>query len=324
MIPKKLHFCWLSGEVYPPLVQKCLDSWQKYLLDYELKIWTKENSPLDDNDYVKEAMSVGKYAFVSDYIRLYALYHEGGIYLDSDVEVLKDFRPLLNEPAFIGWERCGRVGPWLIASRSGNPVIKALLDEYKNAHFLTDGKMNLTVNTIPATRVLIKKGLQPEDSIQRLEAFTVFPERYFCPKDPWTGEVEIRDDTYAIHHFAGSWNHLADTDMPYIKAVPEMIKVFKDKWQNEYKGRPVVIYGMGIVGLNAYKALKNYSEINVVAFMVSKFDHKWRSYDGVPIVELKAADSWTEEPVVLIGTVPRQHGAIRSTLRDNGYMLIET
>lgn len=324
MIPKKIHFCWLSGEAYPPLVEKCLVSWKKILPDYELKIWTMENSPLGDNAYVQEAMSVDKYAFVSDYIRLYALYYDGGIYLDSDVEVLKDFEPLLEEPAFIGWERCGRVGPWLIGSEQGNPIIKELLDEYRDRHFLTDGKMNLTVNTIPTTRLLIEKGLLPEDKIQRLKDCTIFPERYFCPLDPWTRELKVTDDTYAIHHFAGSWNHLADKDMEYIKAVPEMAAKLAEKWQGEYYGRPLVIYGFGIVGLNAYKVLKKHPEITVTAFMVTKFNHQWRNYEGVPIVELNEAREWEQEPVVVIGTVERYHGGIRESLLGHGYGRVET
>lgn len=322
-IPKKLHFCWLSGEPYPPLVQQCLDSWQKFLPDYELKVWTKENSPLHDNAYIEEALSVGKYAFVSDYIRLYALYHEGGIYLDSDVEVLRDFAPLLSEPAFIGWERCGRVGPWLIASKPGNHVIKELLDEYEYKHFLTDGQMNLTVNTIPTTKLLIDKGLQPEDKIQRLEDFTVFPERYFCPKDPWTLEVEITEDTYAIHHFAGSWNHLADKDMPFIKAVPGYTRELVQRCRQEYTDRPIVIYGTGIVGWNIYKALKRIPEAPVItAFMVTRFDNAWRSIEGVPVVEICKAETWEKEPIVVMGTVDRYWESIEKSLREFGYHFV--
>ena len=325
-IPKKIHFCWLSGEAYPPLVQQCLNSWQKYLPDYELKIWTKDNSPLHDNEYIKEALSVGKYAFASDYIRLCALYREGGIYLDSDVEVLKNFDPLLMEPAFIGWERCGRVGPWLIASKAGNPLIKTLLEEYEGRHFLNEkGEMNLTVNTVPTTKLLVEKGLQPEDEIQRLEDFTVFPERYFCPKDPWTLEMEITEDTYAIHHFAGSWNHLADGDMPFIKAVPEMVEAFLERYREKYQGRPIVIYGTGIVAFNAYKAMQKHPESRqLAAFMVTRLDNAWRNYGGTPIVEIRDVEEWDVEPVVLIGTLERYHEEIRGNLKQFGYQVIAT
>lgn len=323
-IPRKIHFCWLSGEAYPPLVQKCLASWRKYLPGYEIKLWDKENSPLHDNAYIEEAMSEGMYAFASDYIRLYALYHEGGLYLDSDVEVMKDFSPLLMEPAFIGWERCGRVGPWLAASKAGNPVIKALLDEYETRHFLKDGKMDLTVNTIPTTRLLVEKGLQPEDEIQRISDFTIYPERYFCPKDPWTRELVLSEDTFAIHHFAGSWNKFADKDMPYIHQVPAMVESFLERYREQYHQRPIIVYGTGVVAFNIYKALKKHTEFeNLLSFMVTRFDNAWRSYHGVPIVELKDAREWEQEPVVVIGTVERYHGGIRESLFFNGYNMVE-
>ena len=324
-IPKIIHYCWLSGSAYPAIVEQCIASWRRTMPDYDVRLWDSARSPITANDYVRQAYAVGKYAFVSDYVRLYALYHEGGIYFDSDVEALRSFDDLLGEPAFLGFERCGRVGPWLIASEPGNPVIRELLDEYEHRMFCdAQGKLDLTVNTIPTTKLLIEKGLQPEDRIQRLDGITVYPERTFCPKDPWTDEVTITPDTYAIHHFTGSWNDLADKDMPFIRSIPEKVKTFARTYHERYEGRPIIIYGTGIVGYNAYQALKKDSTLpNVTAFMVTYYDNGWRSYDGVPIVELCKIDHWNKEPVVLIGTVERYWEEIRQSLRLHGYSCIE-
>jgi|GEM_PF-197334 len=324
-IPKIIHYCWLSGSAYPEIVQRCIASWKHYLPDYEIRLWDSARSPLDANDYVRQAYAKKKYAFVSDYIRLYALYHEGGIYFDSDVEALRSFDDLLSEPAFIGFERCGRVGPWLIASEPGNPVIRELLEEYEERSFCDrEGKIDQTVNTIPTTKLLIEKGLQPVDTIQHLPGITVYPERTFCPKDPWTDEVAITPDTYAIHHFTGTWNDLADKDMPFIKSIPEMIRGFAKTYHEKYEGRPIIIYGTGIVGYNAYKAIKNDKTLPTpAAFMVTHYDNGWRSYDGVPIVELCKIDRWDKEPVVLIGTVERYWEEIRAGLQKHGYRMIE-
>jgi len=324
-IPKIIHYCWLSGNPYPEIVQRCIASWRRYLPDYELRLWDSARSPIDANAYVRQAYAKKKYAFVSDYVRLYAIYHEGGIYFDSDVEALRSFDDLLGEPAFLGFERCGRVGPWLIASEPGNPVIRELLDEYETRMFCDEqGKIDQTVNTIPTTKLLIEKGLQPKDTIQHLPGITVYPERWFCPKDPWTDEVIITPDTYAIHHFTGTWNDLADQDMPFIRSIPDMVKAFAKTYNEHYEGRSIILYGTGIVGYNAYKAIQEDKTLpQPMAFMVTHYDNGWRSYDGVPIVELCKIEQWKEEPVVLIGTVERYWKEIEAGLRRYGYQSVE-
>lgn len=121
MIPKIIHYCWMSGEPFPELIRDCIDSWKAKLPDYKIIEWNSQNFDYNIIPYTKEAMEKKKYAFVSDYVRLYALYKYGGIYLDSDIKVLKSFDSLLNDKAFTGFESKERIGVWLLASEKQNP-----------------------------------------------------------------------------------------------------------------------------------------------------------------------------------------------------------
>lgn len=206
-IPKKIHFCWLSGEEYPELIQRCMDSWQRVLPDYEIKCWNTENFDVNICRYTREAFQAGKYAFVSDYVRLYALYNEGGIYLDSDIEVLKSFDDLLHNTAFTGFEQNDRVvAAWIFGSEKGNPIFKEFLDYYGNRGFLLpNGEYDLTPNTVPITNICVKNGLQPNGKEQKLDSITVYPRDFFCPYNRATEEWNITGHTYTVHYFNGAW-----------------------------------------------------------------------------------------------------------------------
>ncbi len=205
MIPKIIHFCWLSGEPYPDLVKKCMQSWNRYLPDYKIMIWTTENFDVDICPYTREAFDKKKYAFVSDYVRLYALYEFGGIYLDSDIEVLRNFDSLLNNIAFSGFESSDRIAAWIFGSEARNPLFEELLKYYDGRHFLHNGKMDLTPNPIPITNCLKKHGLQMNNKIQELDLIKIYPIDYFATKDLETGKVVITENSYTIHHFNGAW-----------------------------------------------------------------------------------------------------------------------
>ena len=145
MIPKIIHYCWMSGEPFPDLIKDCIESWKNLLPDYKIVEWNKENFDVNMSIFTKEAFEEKKYAFVSDYVRLHALYNYGGIYLDSDIKVLKSFNDLLSNNAFSGFESKDRIGVWLIASEKNNPLIKEMLDCYNNKHFRKlDGTLDLT------------------------------------------------------------------------------------------------------------------------------------------------------------------------------------
>lgn len=140
MIPKIIHLCWLSGDAYPPLIQKCINSWKTVLPDYEIWLWDGKRFDINSSIWVKEAFSVKKYAFAADYIRCYALYHFGGIYLDSDVEVIKSFDDLLHLPYFVGKEQAGGFEAATMGFEKGHPFFKHMLDYYDGRHFKKEQK----------------------------------------------------------------------------------------------------------------------------------------------------------------------------------------
>lgn len=206
-IPKIIHYCWLSDEKFPVLIQKCIDSWKEKLPDYEIKCWNTENFDVNICRYTREAFQEKKYAFVSDYVRLYALYTEGGIYLDSDIEVLKKFDDLLENTAFTGFEKNDTtVAAWIFGSEKENPIFKEFLNYYTDKSFiLPNGEYDLTPNPIPITDICVKHGLLLDGKKQKLNDITVYPRDYFCPYNRATEELNITENTYTIHYFNGAW-----------------------------------------------------------------------------------------------------------------------
>lgn len=209
MIPKKIHYCWFGGNEMPELSKKCLESWKKYCKDYEIIEWNEKNIDLNSNQYIKEAYKCKKWAFITDYVRLYVLYNYGGIYMDTDVEVIKPIDAFLSHKAFSGFENNNMIPTGIIGSEKGNQWIKDLLKEYDNIHFINSkGKMDLTTNVIRITNLTKKKyGLLLKSSYQELKGgiVTIYPFDFFCPKSHITKEIYITENTCTIHHFAGSW-----------------------------------------------------------------------------------------------------------------------
>lgn len=207
MIPKIIHYCWLSGETYPDNVEKCIASWKEKLTDYEFVLWDTNSFDVESNRYVSQAYHAKKYAFASDYIRLYALYHYGGIYLDSDIVVYKKFDELLENKAFCGFESDEGVTAWLLASEKGNSLFKELLSHYDRRDFIfPDGSYDTTPNVFPVTNTLISHGLVINGQMQKLENIVVYPRTFFCPVVPY-GDYEecFSENTYAQHLFNGGW-----------------------------------------------------------------------------------------------------------------------
>lgn len=209
MIPKVIHWCWFGRGKVPSLAKKCIKSWKKILPDYEIKLWNEDNFDIESNAYVSEAYHARKFAFVTDYVRLYALYHEGGIYMDSDVEVLKRIDRFLEFPAFTGYEdqKPESCITGIMGSERGGAWVKALLDEYEDRHFiLPDGRMNTTTNVQYTAALMKSKGMRLDCTEEHVSGFiSLFPREYFCPKAWNTGKFTFTDDTYTIHHFSGSW-----------------------------------------------------------------------------------------------------------------------
>lgn len=202
-IPKIIHFCWLSGDPYPDLVQRCMQSWKTILPDYEIRLWDKSNFDIHSVPWVEQASEAGKWAFAADYIRLYALYNFGGIYLDSDVEVLKSFDDLLNRSYFFGREHTPDridashiVEAATFGAEPKHPLIKKCLDYYENRNFkIAENAFDTTVLPHIMAETLDEAGVLGE----------LLPMEFFSPKNTRTQVVEATEKTYSVHHFNGSW-----------------------------------------------------------------------------------------------------------------------
>lgn len=231
MIPKKIHYCWFGRGPKNELAVKCVESWKRVLPDYEIKEWNEDNFDINQNQYVKEAYEARKFAFVTDYVRLYALYHEGGVYMDTDVEVLKTYTPFLHHKAFSGFETDGNVPTGMMAAEKGSIWAKDLLDGYKDRRFMkSDGQPDMTTNTTVITLYMLSKGLVLNNTFQDFpELCTMYPADYFCPKDHRTGKIKCTKNTVCIHHFAGSWlPHSFLGDLKH-KSKVFFVKVFGEK-----------------------------------------------------------------------------------------------
>ena len=226
MIPKIIHYCWFGRGEKPALAQMCIESWKKFLPDYDLKEWNEDNFDINQNQYVKEAYENRKFAFVTDYVRLYAIYTEGGVYMDTDVEVLGSYDQFLHHHAFSGFETDGNVPTGMMAAEKGSVWAKELLDQYADRVFVkSDGSFDMTTNTTVITRYMVGKGLVQNNTYQDFPGLcTMYPSDFFCPKDHRTGVIKCSTNTVCIHHFAGSW-----TNHTWIGKLRHKTKVFLAK-----------------------------------------------------------------------------------------------
>lgn len=208
MIPKTIHYCWFGKGDMPEIALKCIESWHKHLPDYVYKLWDEETFDVNALPYTKEAYQARKFAFVSDYVRLWALYNEGGVYMDTDVEILKPLNDLLYLPAFTGYEGSKTKPPvtGLMASEPYGEWVKEQLDAYREAHFIKeDGSLDLTTNTIRISTIMRNNGFVQDGKYAVYKDLHIFPAEYFCPRQT-TGEFLLTENTYCDHHFMGTWN----------------------------------------------------------------------------------------------------------------------
>ncbi len=207
MIPKTIHYCWFGGNPLPKSAEKCIKSWKKYCPDYEIIEWNESNFDIKSNQYVREAYENKKYAFVTDYVRLYAMYNYGGIYMDTDVEVLKPLDCFLDNHAFSGFESTDYIPTGLMASEKEFPLFGELLKYYENRPFVNpDGAFDTTTNTVTITNLCKNRGLVLNNEFQVIDGFALYPKDYFCVKNTHTGMIEKTQNSYSIHHFNASWN----------------------------------------------------------------------------------------------------------------------
>lgn len=212
IIPKIIHYCWFGGNKMADLNKRCIESWHKHCPDYEIKEWNEANCDVSETDYTRQAYEAGKFGFVSDYFRLKLLFENGGIYLDTDVELFRNPDDLLYQPAFAGVEAWGTINTGgMFGSVPGHPMIEEILEKKKRCRFIEkNGRMNTDCNGVVETLLFVKHGMKINNTLQRINDVTVYPPSVCTPYDYMTGQEKIRSWTVSKHHFYGSWMDAAD------------------------------------------------------------------------------------------------------------------
>lgn len=227
MIPKVIHYCWFGGKELPELAIKCRESWKKYCTDYEIKEWNETNFDVNICDYTKEAYENKKWAFVSDYARFWILYNYGGLYFDTDVELIASIDDLVEQGPFMGLEEelnlkkirrklifmaAPKLGPAVnpglgLAANPGLGLYREILDYYNKEHFIDkEGQLN-TTTVVERVSVLFEKHNVAlfEDKALLIDGVYIYRKEYFCPLDYYTGVMHKTENTRSIHHYMASW-----------------------------------------------------------------------------------------------------------------------
>lgn len=230
-IPKILHYCWFGKNKKSKLVKKCIQSWKKYCSDFEIIEWNETNFDVNICPYVREAYERKKWAFVSDYARHYVLLNYGGIYLDTDVELLRPIDDLLKNK-FMGIQRLNKNinSGLMMGSLKSDWFCKKIVDEYNLDNFIVDGKENLRTVCMRATEIMQKYGYERIDKTQKCLDYIIYESKYFDPGTDYNNERD-RNLCYSIHHYAASWTPLNYKIKRFIK------KMFKKLTINRKKGR---------------------------------------------------------------------------------------
>lgn len=207
LIPKTIHYFWFGGNEKPDIVKRCIDSWHQYCPGYEITEWNESNYDVNQNRFVKEAYQEKKWAFVSDFTRLDVIYSYGGIYLDTDVELIRPLDDLLYNEAYFGLGNYGRIATGLgFGSVKGSSILKELLGAYEGISlYKEDGSLNLTTCTMRETPIFEKMGFIPEDRMQMVGNTAIFPSDVFSPNVPGTDIYNLTENTFSIHHNFFSW-----------------------------------------------------------------------------------------------------------------------
>lgn len=215
MIPKIIHYCWFGHKVIPPKYKQNIESWKKYLPDYKIIEWNENNYNVNCIPFSREAYEAKKYAYVSDYARLKILYENGGVYFDTDVEVIKPMDKLMEKGAWMGIEKHSNTpeAEDMVALGLGfavepfNPIIKEIMTFYENNHFILPNGQIQQIPIVPITSNVLKKyGLKPSSSEPyNCGGITIYPWEYFCPIEFLSNKLNITNNTYTIHHYSATW-----------------------------------------------------------------------------------------------------------------------
>lgn len=208
LIPRKIHYCWFGYGRKPSLSEYCISSWQRYLPEYEIMEWNEDNFNIQSCPYVEESYRAGKFAFVSDVARGQALYDHGGIYLDTDVEILRSLDSLLHHRSFWGFEAGNFVATSTIGMVKGHEFMKEYLGLFAGRHFVQpDGFFDYTTNVSMVTELWRQRGLVLDNTLQEMDdGNCIYPQNFFSPYDYRLGATVRFPESYAVHHYAGTWN----------------------------------------------------------------------------------------------------------------------
>ena len=225
LIPPKIHYCWFGGKKIPDKNLLWMESWKKYCPNYEIIRWDESNYDVTKNQYMYEAYQARKWSFVSDYARLDIVYNEGGIYLDTDVEIIRSIDDLLYQRAFMGIDRSKLISLGLgFGSVIHNLTLKELRDEYEKRRFIKDdGNCDLTVISLLQKEFFLKRGYINDGNYQIVDGVTIYPEKVLSAKCNWTGRVIPTKNTFMIHHYDGSW-----TSNEFQASIKEAQELFQD------------------------------------------------------------------------------------------------
>ena len=263
MIPKKIHYCWFGGNPLPDDVRKYIATWKEYCPDYEIIEWNEQNFDISCNDYVREAYEAKKWAFVADYARLKVLYDFGGIYMDTDVELVKSFDSLLNCQAFMCFENDRSVSIGTLGAEKNSSLVLEFLSAYQNRHFLKkNGSYDTTTNLKIVTNILTQNhGLKTNGNMQILGDVYIYPMDYFIAKSYRLGWIQRTNNTYAIHHYSASW--VNDEE----KLQQELLR----KYASDYMKR-VEEFVLKLAGLRIAYESKGY--MGVISKIMNKINRK--------------------------------------------------
>lgn len=231
MIPKIIHYCWFGKNPKPKLAKKCIKSWKKKCPDYKIIEWNEDNFNISEAPlYVRQAYEAKKWAFVTDYVRLYVMTKYGGIYMDSDVQVLSSLDKFLEHDAFSGFEDEFSILTGIMACKKNFSLFIDFLKYYDDAVFINeDGSYNLTTNVEIMTNICIQRGLIQNNTFQKVDGFVLYPKDFFCPISYATGLLNKTKNTVTIHWFSGSWVPKDEK-----KIYEEMIKRKKREEKKDY------------------------------------------------------------------------------------------
>lgn len=231
MIPKVIHYCWFGGNSLGEKEKKCIESWRKFCPDYEIKEWNESNFDISLYPYLRQAYESKKYAFLTDVARLDIIYREGGLYFDTDVEIIKNIDDLLENEAFFAFEDGQYVATGLgFGAVAGNEIVKANRDLYEGINFINeDGTFNLKACPKYTTELMLEYGLKQDNSEQIIaNGVKIYPSECFNPYDHLTDKLNKTSNTYTIHWFANSWGKQRNPIMKFLlKYYHRIMRIFE-------------------------------------------------------------------------------------------------